>query len=131
MNYRPLTNDETHSVRVLIEAQKDERRVLEKKLELVGVADRLAENEDFIKLFEDYYFKDEAVRVTSILPTRNSLNEADRMDLMDTLISIGKTQAWFNDIKSSRIQLENDLEGIAISLKEAINVSAYGVGEDY
>lgn len=124
MSYRPLTNEEVHSIKSQIKLLEEERKYLKKTLKIVGSANTLAENEDFIDVFKEYYFKDEAIRLASMLSVKKG-----RKDVLDALVAIGKTRAWFNSIIGATKELESILEGVNSSLQESTKALNCGIEE--
>lgn len=72
--------------------------------------DRLHDNPDFQKVILEGYFKDEAVRITSLLATDYVRREGVRPVLMERLIAISALQDYFKTVIQMGAPMDEDEE---------------------
>lgn len=64
-------------------------------VELKNSLDRLEQNEDFIKLIREGYFKDKAIKGVSLLATDYVRQNGLRPEIMESLVAISALEDYF------------------------------------
>lgn len=67
-------------------------------VEMYEALERLYDNKDFQKVILDGYFKNEPIRITSMLATDYIRKTGKRPELMEHLVAISNLEDWFNTI---------------------------------
>jgi hypothetical protein len=88
----------------------DEIKRCEKGIEIAKAMQELAQNELFKQVFDEFLFKDEAIRHTMLLTEKPLLNEQERMSLQDSLVGISFMRSWVESVQSLDVIYANQIE---------------------
>jgi len=96
MNYQELTPAQTLQVEKEIEQINKEVKRISHSVEMGEVLADLKTDPRYVKVFEEFYLKDEVVRETMLLSEKYFLEADQRQSLLDGLISKAYLNDWVN-----------------------------------
>lgn len=85
---------------------------------------RLEDNADFNFLFNETYFKEEALRNVMLLSEKSLLTEDKRTKLTDILVSIATVKDWLDGLRANKSMFESNaktLDGNVAEVTSAIS----------
>lgn len=89
-------------------------------LSLSESADKLMRNPQFKKVIEQGYYKDEAIRLVSLLSEPNMQDAEQQQLIQNAMRGIGELKSWFNGLfrraeqmKKMKVDIENELQYIS------------------
>lgn len=69
-------------------------------IEMLEALERLEKNKDYIKVIEDGYFRDETLRITSLLSSYDIKSKGLRPELMENLVAISNLQNYLEAVRN-------------------------------
>ena len=88
---------------------------------------RLIENQDFIDIFTEGYFKEEAARLVGLLSDPEFKSEEDQKDLFNDMIGISSSRQYLMNVLRLGDQMERQIQA---SERELENLRQQEVQED-
>jgi hypothetical protein len=105
-----LTEEQITSAKLTIDRELQEIDRLKKMMAHSDAYLRLKENDDFKFLFEEAYFKDEAIRYTGLLAEKYYAEKGKREEITDSLQSISMLQSWFRNLETIHSLASNKIK---------------------
>lgn len=69
-------------------------------IEMLEALERLEKNKDYIKVIENGYFRDETLRITSLLSSYDIKSKGLRPELLENLVAISNLQNYLEAVRN-------------------------------